>query len=82
MANITVTINRSKHPQPYTYLIDKPGAAAKETKRIRYTRASSAKVGAIRSLGARWNDDGYCEAPAGPRGKWYRVEFIMPKKKR
>lgn len=76
MATIKVTITKSKRKgTPYSYTIDKPGRAAKETKREWYTRRSTAKRGALRSLGAQWNDDGYWEAPAGSKGVWYRIEF-------
>lgn len=76
MANITVTIKKDKHAtQPFTYLIDKPGPAKKETKRERYTRKATAKRGALRSLGAEWNDEyNYWEANIGG-GKWYEVRF-------
>lgn len=74
-AKIIVTIVKGKHAtQPFTYTIDKPGPASKETKRERYTRKATAKRGALRSLGAEYNDDGYWEANVGG-GKWYKVEF-------
>lgn len=75
MAQITITINKSKHPsQPWTFTIDKPGPASKETKRERYTRKWNAKMGALRSLGAWWNDEGYWEARVGDV-KVYSVVF-------
>lgn len=53
MAHVTVTIKKSKHPtQPYTFTIDKPGPAEKETKKERYMSRSNARRGARRQLGA------------------------------
>lgn len=75
MAHITVTITKGKNAtQPYAYAIDKPGPAKKETKRERYTRKWNAKMGALRQLGAWWNDEGYWEARVGDT-KVYRVVF-------
>ena len=73
-AHILVTIKKDKHAsQPFTFLIDKPGPAKKETKRERYTRKWNAKLGALRSLGAWYNDE-YWEARVGDT-KVYRVVF-------
>mgnify|MGYP003392583238 CR=1 FL=1 len=48
-----MTIRKSKHPkQPYTFSIDKPGRAQKETRSERYSRASDAKRAAFNILNA------------------------------
>ena len=49
---VTVKKTNRKGSQVYTYTIDKPGKAAKETKREYYTRAFTAWRGALRQLGA------------------------------
>jgi hypothetical protein len=47
-----VTIDNSKHAtQPWTFVIDRPGPAKKESKRERYATPWSAKRGARRMLG-------------------------------
>jgi hypothetical protein len=52
MKGITVNIERSKHAsQAWTFAIDRPGPAQKETKRERYATPWSAKRGARRMLG-------------------------------
>lgn len=49
---VTVKKTKRKGNQRYTYTIDKPGNAAKETKREYYTRSYTAWQGALRQLGA------------------------------
>ncbi len=48
---ITVTKTRRK-TQPFTFSIDMPGNAAKQTKSEYYTRSTTARTGALRQLGA------------------------------
>lgn len=53
-ARVIVEITRTKRKgaQRYTFAIDKPGAANKETKREYYTRGRTAWRGALRQLHA------------------------------
>ncbi len=48
---ITVTKTRRK-TQPFTFSIDMPGNAAKQTKAEYYTRSTTARTGALRQIGA------------------------------
>lgn len=49
---VTVTIKEGKHAtQPWTFSIDDVGPGPKVTVRERYTRAASAKLGAVRKIG-------------------------------
>lgn len=53
LKTVTVTLEKTKRKsQPWTFVIDKPGAKSKETKREYYARAWTAKRGALRMLGA------------------------------
>lgn len=57
---IYVYLRKSKHPtQPWTFVIDRPGAKDGETKQERYSTMRSAKRGAARVLasayGNRWD---------------------------
>lgn len=70
---ITITKTRRK-TQPYTFSIDKPGAARKETKSEYYCSRGSARRGALRQLGAvKYNDIGWaCDI----RGRLHFIDFI------
>lgn len=48
---ITITKTRRK-TQPFTFSIDMPGNAAKQTKAEYYTRSTTARTGALRQIGA------------------------------
>lgn len=60
-AHVTVTIKASKRKglQRYSYVIDKPGNAAKETKREFYTRPFTAWIGGVRQVGGTKTSHGY-----------------------
>lgn len=48
---VTVTLEKTRRKsQPWTFVIDKPGAKAKETKREYYARKWTAMRGAMRQL--------------------------------
>lgn len=69
---ITVTKTRRKS-QPFTFSIDLPGNAAKQTKNEYYTRSTTARTGALRQI------DAFKEGGAWfvlIKGKSHPVEFI------
>ncbi len=69
---ITITKTRRK-TQPFTFSIDMPGNAAKQTKAEYYTRSTTAKTGALRQIGALPIEFGWV---VWIKDKWHPVEFI------
>lgn len=50
---VVVTITKSRHKtQPFSVTIDKPGSSEPYTMKERYTRRSTARLGALRNLSA------------------------------
>ena len=70
---ITITKTRRK-TQPFTFSIDMPGNAAKQTKAEYYTRSTTARTGALRQLSAFQNVDGSWAAVI--KGRIHPIEFI------
>lgn len=55
MKPIYIRLKKGRHKtQPWTFEVDKPGNASKQTKRERYVAKWSAFRGAIRQLGLKW----------------------------
>ena len=69
---ITITKTRRK-TQPFTFSIDMPGNAAKQTKAEYYTRSTTARTGALRQIGAIYIDHGW---KVEIKGRVHPVEFI------
>ncbi len=69
---ITITKTRRKM-QPFTFSIDMPGNAAKQTKAEYYTRSTTARTGALRQIGAIKTGPGW---EVVIKGRIHRVEFI------
>jgi hypothetical protein len=92
MTPITVTLKEGKHKtQPWTFVIDRPGAQSKETKQERYATMTTAKRGAARVLATgnlyrHWNDVLFLGGIWDPKLKKKRpVVFIverLPKKRK
>jgi len=70
---ITITKTRRK-TQPFTFSIDMPGNAAKQTKAEYYTRSTTARTGALRQLSAFQNWGGSWSVDI--KGRVHPVEFI------
>ena len=71
---ITVTKTRRK-TQPFTFSIDMPGNAAKQTKAEYYTRSTTARTGALRQIGA-WRSILFKRWFVGVKGSIHPIEFV------
>ncbi len=74
---INVELKKGKHPtQPYTFTINKPGPAGKETKKERFATTKTAKRGAMRQLGC-WNGSVANDQVLMVDGKDHIIHFTL-----
>lgn len=69
---VTITKTRRKS-QPFTFSIDLPGSAGKQTKAEYYTRSFTCKMGALRQLGAVKVGNAW---ECAVKGKATPIEFV------